>query len=122
MIDELNPGPFHLMIPNGRLDVPNGDADDLTPLNTPPSSPNPSRRRLISVSNPEPMIKLMVQGILQKVETFLEYLEDRLLLSVVEECNGIVKATVQGRQSKLRRNHAAFVFSFFIVESYNYIY
>ena len=98
MIDELHPGAAHPVIPNGRLDISNGDADDLTPLNTPPSSPLFNRRRVVSVSNPEPIIKLMVQGILQKVESFLEYLEDKLLLSVVEECDGIVKTTTRGKR------------------------
>ena len=80
------------MIPNGNR----GDADDLTPVHTPTNSPSTTRKRVISVSNPEPMIKLMVQGVLQKVESFLSYLKDKLLLSVVEECDGIFKTTAQG--------------------------
>ena len=55
MIDELNLGTTYPMIPNGRLDLPNGDTDDLTPMNTPPSSPLFGRRRIVSVSNPEPI-------------------------------------------------------------------
>ena len=97
MIDELHPVPAHTMLPKGRLDIPNGggEADDLTPTN----SPLLNRRRVVSVSNPEPMIKLMVTGVLQKVETFLVYLDDRLLSSVVEECDGVVKTTAQGGRS-----------------------
>ena len=92
MILELHPTSGHQMIPNGNR----GDADDLTPVHTPTNSPSTVRKRIVSVSNPEPMIKLMVQGVLQKVESFLEYLEDKLLLSVVEECDGLLKTTAQG--------------------------
>ena len=92
MIQELHPTSGHQMIPNGNR----GDADDLTPVHTPTNSPSTTRKRIVSVSNPEPMIKLMVQGVLQKVESFLDYLEDKLLLSVVEECDGILKTTAQG--------------------------
>ena len=88
--------PAHPMIPNGHLDIPNGsEADDLTPTN----SPLLNRKRMVSVSNPEPMIKLMVTGVLQKVDSFLGYLDDKLLLSVVEESNGILKTTAEGKQS-----------------------
>ena len=80
------------MIPNGSCN----DADDLTPVHTPTNSPSTIRKRIVSVSNPEPVIKLLVQGVLQKVGSFLEYLDDKLLLSVVEECDGIVKTTAQG--------------------------
>ena len=93
MIQELHPTSGHQMIPNGGS---RGDADDLTPVHTPTNSPSTARKRIISVSNPEPMIKLMVQGVLQKVESFLGFLEDKLLLSVMEECDGILKTTVQG--------------------------
>ena len=92
MIQELHPTSGHQMIPNGT----HGNDDDLTPVHTPTNSPSTIRKRVISVSNPEPMIKLMVQGVLQKVESFLEYLEDKLLLSVVEECDEILKTTAQG--------------------------
>ena len=96
MSQELRPIPAH-QVPNGSLSVPSGDSDDLTPVHTPTSSPLPTRRsRIVSVSNPEPMIRIMVQGIIQKVEAFLEYLDDRLLLSVVEECDKVVKTTIQG--------------------------
>ena len=93
MIQELHPTPGHPMITKeGR-----GDADDLTPVHTPTNSPSTVRKqRVMSVSNPEPMIKLMIQGVLQKVESFLGFLEDKLLLSVVEECDGILKITAQG--------------------------
>lgn len=95
MIDELHPVPAHPMLSNGP--VANGDVDDLTPTN----SPRLTRKRVVSVSNPEPMIKLMVQGVVQKVESFVDYLDDRLLNSVVEECDGIVKTTAQGGRSLL---------------------
>ena len=72
--------------------------DDLTPNITPTASPVLSaRHRIISISNPEPVLKLVVEGLLQKSTSLLESLEDKLLQSILEESNGILVPTGKGQ-------------------------
>ncbi len=60
---------------------------------TPTASPVMACRRIISISNPIPVLKLVVEGLLQKTETLLKSLEEKLLLSVLEESAGILVPT-----------------------------
>ena len=68
--------------------------DDLTPTASPVLS---ARHRIISISNPEPVLKLVVEGLLQKSSSLLESLEDKLLQSVLEESNSILVPTGKGQ-------------------------
>lgn len=52
-----------------RLAFPNLGVDDLTPTSSPVLPQRSHRQRLVSVSNPEPLIKLVVDGLMRKVET-----------------------------------------------------
>ena len=102
LIPELrpsSPGPAH-STPNGDLKL-NPDSsslsDDLTPAASPCSSPILGHRtRLISVSNPEPMIQLVAEGLLRKGVAMQEMLEDRLLISTLEDADGITKMDYKG--------------------------
>lgn len=60
---------------------------------TPSASPILGRRRHVSISNPIPVLKLVVEGLLQKTKALLESLKDRLLLSVLEDTSGILAPT-----------------------------
>ena len=68
---------------------------------TPTSSPVMSRRRIISISNPIPVLKLVVEGLLQKSAALLKSLDDKLLVSVLEDSDSILSPTGKGKgQSK----------------------
>lgn len=83
--------------PNGGLKLPPDLADDLTPAGSPCSSPIMGHRsRFVSVSNPEPMIRLVAEGLLRKGVAMEEMLEDRLLISTLEDADGIVKTDYRG--------------------------
>lgn len=53
---------------NDSLSVTPHLNDDLTPSSSPVLPRHSRRQRLVSVSNPEPVIKLMVEGLVRKVE------------------------------------------------------
>ena len=92
-------------IPNGGsghthphgLGVPEALQDDLTPVGSPTNSPVQHRRRLLSVSNPEPVIKLIAEGLIRKGKAMVEMLDDRLLISILEDADGIVKPNHKGK-------------------------
>ncbi len=79
------------------LGLPDAIVDDLTPAGSPTHSPIlPHRTRLLSVSNPEPVIKIIAEGLIRKGEAMAEMLEDNLLISVLEDADGIVKPNHKG--------------------------
>ena len=96
--------PTHPSIPNGgsaphshALNLPDTPQDDLTPVGSPVGSPILGHRsRLQSVSNPAPVICMVAQGLVQKADSMLELLEDRLLTSTLEDAEGIVKPDHKG--------------------------
>ena len=53
----------------------NPNVDDLTPSSSPVLRRHNHRQRLVSVSNPEPVIKLMVEGFVRKVERDTDCIE-----------------------------------------------
>ncbi len=75
---------------------------------TPSSSPVMARRRIVSISNPVPILKLVVEGLLQKTEALLKSLEDRLLLSVLDDTAGILVPTGRGTCTCMYLNSALF--------------
>ena len=50
-----------------HLTFPNCGVDDLTPTSSPVLPQRGHRQRLVSVSNPEPVMKLVVDGFMRKV-------------------------------------------------------
>ena len=72
--------------------IPSHLQNDITPT----SSPLMARRRIVSISNPIPVLKLVVEGLLQKTEALLKSLEEKLLLSVLEESSGVLVPTGKG--------------------------
>ena len=71
--------------------------DDLTPSSSPTHSPTFERRsRTVSMSNPEPVIRLVAEGLVRKAEDMKELLDDRLLASVLEDGRGIVDPPCDG--------------------------
>ena len=91
-------------IPNGEsaarvLNVPDlaTDDQDLTPSASPTSSPMVGQRhRCVSVSNPEPVIRMVAEGLIQKGRDLEEFLEDKLLISVLDDADGLVKPGYRG--------------------------
>ena len=97
MTSELKQPVANSTAPNRGLSLPEGFQDDLTPASSPTSSPRLSHRmRTMSVSNPEPVIRLVAEGLIRKGESMQEMLEDRLLISVLEDADGIVKPDHKG--------------------------
>lgn len=87
--------------PARGLSLPEGFQDDLTPNSSPSNSPRlPHRGRMMSVSNPEPVIRLVAEGLIRKGESMQEMLEDRLLASVLEDADGIVQPDHKGWYGK----------------------
>ena len=83
------------------LSLPEGFHDDLTPSSSPTNSPRLTQRsRIMSVSNPEPVIRLVAEGLVRKGEAMEQMLEDRLLCSVLEDADGIVKPDHKGECGK----------------------
>ena len=71
--------------------------DDLTPACSPTHSPVLGHRnRTMSVSNPEPVIKLVAEGLIRKAESMGELLEDRLLVSMLGDARGIIDPPYEG--------------------------
>jgi len=78
--------------------------DDLTPSASPTHSPTLDRRsRTMSMSNPEPVIRLVAEGLVRKAKDMMEMLEDRLLASVLEDGRGIVDPPCDGEARVERR-------------------
>lgn len=100
MLQELHgvPPPLQNGVASHSLAVPQDalSQNDLTPNVTPTSSPTIHRKRIISISNPEPVIKLVAEGLGQKVEALISYLNDKLLLSVLEDSDDLLKTTSRG--------------------------
>lgn len=89
MIPDLRKSPTH-SIPNGGNSL--NLTDDLTPAVSPSQSPILGHRsRTMSVSNPEPMIRLLGEGLIRKGTAMEGFLEDKLLCSILEDADGIVK-------------------------------
>lgn len=86
--------------PARGLSLPEGFQDDLTPTSSPTNSPRLTRTRIMSVSNPEPVIRLVAEGLIRKGDSMQEMLEDRLLASVLEDADGIVKPDHKGWYGK----------------------
>ncbi len=80
----------------GKLAVAEVNQDDLTPSSSPTSSPTMDRRmRTMSISNPEPVIKLVAEGLMRKAEAMEELLEDKLLTSMLEDAREIVEPSYE---------------------------
>ena len=98
MLKELHgaPSSLHNGVPSLGLPQDSSVYDDLTPNVTPTSSPTTSRRRIVSISNPEPVIKLVAESLAQKVVALTSYLNDKLLLSVLEDSSDLLETTSRG--------------------------
>lgn len=103
MTPEMRHSPSRHSLPNGGntslgFGISDGVNDDLTPAGSPTNSPILGHRsRMVSMSNPEPVIMLVAEGLIRKGKSMEELLEDRLLISVLEDADGIVKPDHKGK-------------------------
>ncbi len=71
--------------------LPKLTAMDLTPASTPIL-----RHRLVSIGSPLPVVKLLADSLLSKVASLKQLLENKLLLSVLEEADHLMPLTGTG--------------------------
>lgn len=88
-------------LPNGNhliLGIPETTVGDLTPEGSPSNSPMMGRRvRNESISNPEPVIKMVAEALIRKGMALEVHLEDRQLISILEDAKGAVEPTYQSK-------------------------
>ncbi len=106
MMPELKRLPNSSSNGGGKLAVAEVNHDDLTPSSSPTSSPTMDRRmRTMSISNPEPVIKLVAEGLMRKAEAMEELLEDKLLTSMLEDARGIVEPSYESEWKTYSHTH-----------------
>ena len=73
------------------------EVSDLTPMTSPANSPISFRRRsrIKSVSNPEPVIRLVAEALVMKSIAMEEFLGDEGLLGFLKDAEGIVEPAYQ---------------------------